>query len=188
MRTLELDSHLAEAYTSLALISEKYDYDWKKSERLFRRAIELDPNYATAHHWYAEFLTEAEVLVLMGRPQEARKALRKAEQLNPSWDAKRWKCIAAKVGLGGKEDLLACLKDACQHHYDLSGLKVSSHYDSLRSDPRFQDLLHRVGLELNGDTNQTPSQRLHRPVTPRARVFGSKRTSQFRRREGHYRL
>jgi len=73
MRTLELDSHLAEAYTSLALISEKYDYDWKKSERLFRRAIELDPNYATAHHWYAEFLTEAEVLVLMGRPQEARK-------------------------------------------------------------------------------------------------------------------
>src|SRR5262249_33123434 len=56
LRALELDERLAEAHTSLALIYEKYDWNWKAAEKEFRRAIELDPNYATAHHWYAEYL------------------------------------------------------------------------------------------------------------------------------------
>ena len=56
LRALELDDGLAAAHTSLALIAENYEWDWKKAESEFQRAIALDPNYATAHHWYAEFL------------------------------------------------------------------------------------------------------------------------------------
>ena len=57
LRALELDESLAEAHASLALIRENYDYDWSGSEKEFRRAIQLGPQYATAHQWYAEFLS-----------------------------------------------------------------------------------------------------------------------------------
>jgi DNA-binding winged helix-turn-helix (wHTH) protein len=56
LRALELDEGLAEAHTALALIVQNQDWDWQTSEKEFRRAIELNPNYATAHHWYAEHL------------------------------------------------------------------------------------------------------------------------------------
>jgi TolB-like protein/DNA-binding winged helix-turn-helix (wHTH) protein len=57
LQALQLDDTLAEAHTSLALIAESYDYDWPTAEREFKRAIQLDPGYATAHQWYAEFLS-----------------------------------------------------------------------------------------------------------------------------------
>lgn len=57
LRALELDESLAEAHASLALIRVNYDYRWAEAEKEFRRAIELDPQYATAHQWYAEFLS-----------------------------------------------------------------------------------------------------------------------------------
>ena len=56
LHALELDDQLAEAHTSLALIVENHDWDWEMAEQEYRRAIELDPNYVTAHHWYGEFL------------------------------------------------------------------------------------------------------------------------------------
>jgi len=57
LHAVELDDKLAEAHTSLALIAENYDWDWQTAEKECGRAIELDPNYATAHHWYAECLS-----------------------------------------------------------------------------------------------------------------------------------
>lgn len=57
LRALQIDETLAEAHAALALIAENYDYDWPKAEREFRRALELDPEYATAHDWYAEYLS-----------------------------------------------------------------------------------------------------------------------------------
>lgn len=57
LRALQLDDKSAEAHTALALITENYDYDFQAAEKEYRRAIELDPNYATAHHWYGELLT-----------------------------------------------------------------------------------------------------------------------------------
>ena len=57
LRALEFDETLAEAHASLALIKENYDYNWRVSEKEFRRAIQLGPQYATAHQWYAEFLS-----------------------------------------------------------------------------------------------------------------------------------
>ena len=55
-RALEIDNGLPEAHTAWALIVQNYDWDWKTAEKEFRRAIEINPNYATAHHWYAEHL------------------------------------------------------------------------------------------------------------------------------------
>jgi len=76
-RALRLDESLGEAHASLALIEENYDYDWAGSEREFRRAIQLSPQYATAHQWYAEFLS------WQGRFDEAFAESSQARQLDP---------------------------------------------------------------------------------------------------------
>ena len=76
-RAVELDDRSAEAHTALALIVQNYDYDWTTSEREFRRAITLDPNYATAHQWYAEHL------MWLGRFDEALAESERARQLDP---------------------------------------------------------------------------------------------------------
>ncbi len=77
LRALQLDDNLAEAHTSLALIAENYDYDWQTAEKEYRRAIELDPQYATAHQWYAECLS------FEGRFAEALSESERARQLDP---------------------------------------------------------------------------------------------------------
>ena len=77
LRALEVDDHLAAAHASLALINEMYDMDWPTAEGRFRKAIELEPNYATAHHWYAEFLG------FQGRFDEAFAEIALARRLDP---------------------------------------------------------------------------------------------------------
>jgi len=57
LKAIELDDSLAEAHASLAWTLFIYDWDWASAEREFRRAIELDPRYGTAHQWYAFLLT-----------------------------------------------------------------------------------------------------------------------------------
>src|SRR5229473_3482454 len=76
-RALELDDGLAEAHTALALIVQNHDWDWQTSEKEYRRAIELDPNYATAHQWYAEHL------MWRGRFDEASRESERARRLDP---------------------------------------------------------------------------------------------------------
>jgi DNA-binding winged helix-turn-helix (wHTH) protein/Tfp pilus assembly protein PilF len=243
LRALELDDRLAEAHTALALIVQNQDWDWQTSEKEYRRAIELNPDYPTAHQWYAEHL------MWMGRFDEALHESERARQLDPlsliiaadygailyfsrqydgaiqqfravlqrdpnfgraggliiyaytekgmfsqalaeaeishrlhgegSW---YWSALAytygraghlerarreldklekvsrheqldpvtmlwAHLGLGDKEEALADLERAYSQHCDiLATLKVEPAFDPLRSDPRFQDLLRRVGL------------------------------------------
>ncbi|MFQ5651044.1 MAG: protein kinase [bacterium] len=77
-RAVDIDDSLAEAHTSLACVKAAYDWDWTGSEKEFRRALELKPNSATAHHWYA-------IWYLLPRA-EFRKCLaelRKAQELDP---------------------------------------------------------------------------------------------------------
>lgn len=76
-RAVELDDALAEAHTAKAVVAQDFDWDWKTAEGEYRRAIELNPNYATARHWYAEYLG------LMGRFDEAGMAFEQARQLDP---------------------------------------------------------------------------------------------------------
>ena len=77
LRALEIDETLAEAHTSLALVAENYDYDWQTADKEFRRAIQLDPGYATAHQWYAEYLS------WQGRFDDALAESERARQLDP---------------------------------------------------------------------------------------------------------
>ena len=241
LRALELDGNLAEAHTALALIVQNYDYDWQTAEKEYRRAIELNPNYATAHHWYAEHLA------LLGRFDEALRESERARELDPlsliiavdngqilyfsrqyeraiqqfravgemepnsprlhivnfSYvergmfpealaDIETWRrvdpsspwawaslaytygragqqpeaqlaldkllelnrrqqidpsaLICAYIGMDNKDQAFIWLEKAYSQHSSLTSLKVDPIYDPLRSDPRFQDLLSRVGL------------------------------------------
>jgi TolB-like protein/DNA-binding winged helix-turn-helix (wHTH) protein len=77
LRALQLDATLPEAHTAMALIVQNYDWDWQTAEREYQRAIALNPNYATAHHWYAEHL------MWRGRFAEALAESERAGQLDP---------------------------------------------------------------------------------------------------------
>jgi TolB-like protein/DNA-binding winged helix-turn-helix (wHTH) protein/Tfp pilus assembly protein PilF len=77
LKALDLDGKLAEAHVSLAAIAQNFDWDWQTADKEFRRAIVLDPNYATGHHWYAEHL------VFLGRFDEAFPEMQRARQLDP---------------------------------------------------------------------------------------------------------
>ena len=241
LKALELDEHLPEAHTALALIVQNHDWDWQTSEKEFRRAIELNPNYATAHHWYAEHLA------WLGRFDEALQEIERARQLDPlslivvadngailyysrkydraidkfrsvlemdpnfsrahliesAYVEKRmfaeaisdiktqrsqippawyWSNLAYVYGrsggteearhairellrlsrtqpidpriiafayssLGDKDQTIAWLEKAYEQHCnELISLKVNPAYDSLRGDPRFENLVRRVGL------------------------------------------
>jgi serine/threonine-protein kinase len=73
-----LDGHSAEAHTSLAHVRATQDWDWAGAEREFQRAIELNPRYPTAHHWYA-----MSCLVPLGRLDEAVEQMLLAQSLDP---------------------------------------------------------------------------------------------------------
>jgi TolB-like protein/DNA-binding winged helix-turn-helix (wHTH) protein/Tfp pilus assembly protein PilF len=242
LRALAIDDDLPEAHVALALILENYDWDWSTAEKEYRRAIELNPNYATAHHWYAEFLTWrgrfdealresedarrldplsliiatdrgailyfsrqydraieqfqgvremdpsfgrthlvvdaylqqgrfAEALAnledwrrtsgdgihissrlvylygRMGQTDKARAELRKLEAVNRTQSLDPVPMALAYVGIGDKEAALRSLEKAYAERSNLlTALKVEPVYDPLRDDPRFQELLRRVGL------------------------------------------
>jgi serine/threonine-protein kinase len=77
LRALEASEELAEAHTSLGQVSWYYDWNIAAAEREFRRAIELNPNYAQAHHWLAFDLAE------VGRFAEAEASIARALALDP---------------------------------------------------------------------------------------------------------
>jgi TolB-like protein/DNA-binding winged helix-turn-helix (wHTH) protein len=242
LRAVELDPSLPEAHTALALTVQNYDWDWQTAEKEFRRAIELDPNYATAHHWYAEHLMwrgrfeeafrESErarqldplsliiaadygaILHFSGQYDRAIAQLRTVREMDPDYphsgmimrpyerkemfaeilaetekarkttgDAP-WICseeayvygrtgqvpqarlalarlekwnrrrpvdpaafVSPYVALGDRDQAFLWLDKAyAQHSNAMTWLKVDPVYDPLRNDPRFQDLLRRVGL------------------------------------------
>ena len=227
----------------MALILQNHDWDWQASEKEYRRAVELDPNYATAHQWYAEHLmwmgrfdealregeraqqldplsliiatdygailfysrqydraieqfrsvlrkdpsfaravdllgyayvekgmsvralscadtlrrlygegpaywmTLAYIYGRAGQLERARRNLEKLEKLNRHEQIDPAMMLRAHVGMGNKEEALADLEKVFSEHSNfMTTLKVEPALDSLRSDPRFKDLLQRVGL------------------------------------------
>jgi len=86
-KALEIDDSLAEAHTSLAFVMLAYDWDWAAAERTFKRAISLDPTYATAHHWYAL------LLIATSRKIEGVNEVKRAQELEPL-------SLAISTGLG----------------------------------------------------------------------------------------
>jgi TolB-like protein/DNA-binding winged helix-turn-helix (wHTH) protein/Tfp pilus assembly protein PilF len=76
-RALQLDDSLAEAHTSLAFVHMHYEWNWHAAEREYRRALELNPSYATAHQWYGFYL------VAQGRTEDAIVSIERAHALDP---------------------------------------------------------------------------------------------------------
>jgi len=249
-RAVQLDDRSAEAHTALALIIQNHDWDWRTSEKEYRRATELNPDYATAHHWYAEHLmwlgrfdealsegdrarnldplsliitadygaifyysrdydraieelcsvlrkdpsflravsmltyayvekgmyaqalAEDEVLTRLygqgsrhwmmlayiygrgGQTERARSALEKMEKLSRQEQVSPVFMLWAHLGIGDKEEALADLEKAyAERSLIMVTLRAEPAFDPLRSDPRFKDLMHRVGLDDSGTAN-----------------------------------
>jgi TolB-like protein/Flp pilus assembly protein TadD len=113
LKALELDSTLGEAHNSLAFVLEGFDWDFDAADKEFRRAIELNPGYATAHHWYAWHLS------LLGRFDEAIAEMKKAQNLDP-------------LSLIINADLAELLVLA--HHY---GESIAQSRKTIEMDPNF---------------------------------------------------
>ncbi len=77
MKALQLDESLADAHTSLAFVKMHYEWDWPGAEKEFQRALNLNPNYATAHEWYAFWFTA------QGRTDKALEQLAYAQKADP---------------------------------------------------------------------------------------------------------
>jgi eukaryotic-like serine/threonine-protein kinase len=122
LRALEIDDTLAEPHVSLAHVKYYYDRDWATAEREYKRAIELNPNYPTAHQWYAVYLMSA------GRFDEAVAKNRRAQELDPL-------SLPINMTLGW------VLLNARQ--YDQSAEQLRK---TLEMDPNFALAHHRLGL------------------------------------------
>jgi TolB-like protein/DNA-binding winged helix-turn-helix (wHTH) protein/tetratricopeptide (TPR) repeat protein len=77
LKALEFDERIAEAHASLGVIRYEYNWDWPGADKEFRRAIELNPNYATAHQWYGSYL------VSVARFDEGIREIKRAQELDP---------------------------------------------------------------------------------------------------------
>jgi TolB-like protein/Flp pilus assembly protein TadD/predicted Ser/Thr protein kinase len=88
-KALEIDDTLGEAHASMALLIQDRDWDLLGAEREYRRALELSPSYASAHHWYGE------LLVQLGRFDEALEHYRRAQEVEPLSSA-----IGSDFGIG----------------------------------------------------------------------------------------
>ncbi len=262
LKALEIDETLAEAHVSLAGVLGEQEWNWAGAEKEFRRAIELKPGYALAHHWYAALLQMqgrfGEAIGEMQRTWEldplslrvntdlgrayyfARQYDRAIEQYQKTLEIdldfggahsllglayleqgrfdeaiaelqqglaltrgqlsrwlgyayaragrriealemlSRWQQAWEKkangadvvaliyVGLGEKELAFEWLERAIQQdRAPLAMLKAFPYWDPLRGDPRFQDLLRRVGLpqESAGQMERAPSARTSSTAT-----------------------
>jgi tetratricopeptide (TPR) repeat protein len=76
-KALEIDPDLCDAHVSLGMVKLRYEWEWQGAESEFRRAIELNPESAPAHFWYANLLG------VMGRPAEALAESERAKELDP---------------------------------------------------------------------------------------------------------
>ncbi|MDQ6651300.1 MAG: protein kinase, partial [Acidobacteriota bacterium] len=245
MRALELDETLAEAHASLGRVAARYAWDWTAAEKEFKRAIELNPRYATAHQWYGGYLetmgrlNEAlaqrnlaleldplslvinfeaglglyydrrydqaieqfqktleldpnfsppqgfllaayeqkgmydkaiaesklaisqkgsewpmamaalgRVYAVSGKKAEAQAVINQLKQPSPEEHVLPYAIALVYAGLGEKDQAFAWLEKAYEERAFAitQGLKRDPRWDSLRSDPRFQDLMRRVGL------------------------------------------
>jgi Tfp pilus assembly protein PilF len=77
LKALQIDNTLAEAHTSLAYVMVHFEWDFKEAENEYKKAIELNPNYATAHQWYGIYL------MYVGNLDEAVYETKKAQELDP---------------------------------------------------------------------------------------------------------
>jgi eukaryotic-like serine/threonine-protein kinase len=77
LKAIEIDETVAEAHNALASVKNEYEWKFAEGEAQYQRAIALNPNYAAAHQWYSEYLSN------MGRYSEALAEIKRAQELDP---------------------------------------------------------------------------------------------------------
>lgn len=97
LKALEIDETLAEAHNTLAFVNENYDFDMRSAEAGFKRAIELKPNYAVTHQFYAGFLMQT------GHTEEGLAEARRAVKLEPYSAVMNW-CLGMHLGFARRYD------------------------------------------------------------------------------------
>jgi TolB-like protein/Tfp pilus assembly protein PilF len=76
-KALEIDDTLAEAHASLGFVKEYYEWDWREAAKEYQKAIDLNPNYATAHQWYGMYFMK------LGEFEKAGRELKRALRFDP---------------------------------------------------------------------------------------------------------
>jgi serine/threonine protein kinase/Tfp pilus assembly protein PilF len=122
MEALKMNEALAEPHAALGLMKEVYDWDWPGAEREFKRAIELDPNYATGHQWYGQYFLR------VGRTDEGIAELKRAQELDP-------------LSLIINNTLAQCFYMARQYQ-----LAIDQDRKTLELDPNFPRAHYRIAL------------------------------------------
>ena len=125
LKALEIDDTLGEVHASLAQIKMNFDWDWAGAERAYLRAIELRPSYATAHHWYALYLSA------MGRFDQALVESHRAQELDP---------LSAIIG----SNVAATLLGARRYDEALTAIR-----QALAMNPEFWSTYLYLGMVLN---------------------------------------
>ena len=125
-KALMMDETLSEAHASLAYVKLLYDWDWLAAEKEFKRALELNPNYAIAHQWYSEYLA------YMGRHDESIAEAKRAQELDP-------------LSLSINHNLGSVFYAARQ--YDLA---IEKYQKTLQMDPNFIITYNYLGLAYAG--------------------------------------
>ena len=121
-KALSIDDQLAEAHTSLAKIKLSYEWDWPGAEAEFKKAIQLNPGYATAHQWYGVYLSE------MGRHDESIRERTTAQELDPL-------SLSITTGLGRALFWARRYDDSIQHLQS-----------AMPKDPNYSDTYWSLGL------------------------------------------
>ncbi len=121
-RAVDIDPSLAEAYTSRAFVKLAFDWDWLGAEADFKKALELNPKYPTAHQWYASYLVQ------MGKFDHAKQEIEQAHLLDPLSPI-----ISSNAGL----------YSYYEHNYDDA---VEKYKKTLETDSEFWVARHYLGL------------------------------------------
>jgi len=146
-KALEIDNTLAEAQTSLAYVKYQYEWDWLGAESGFKRAIELNPNYATAHQWYALELAG------LGRTDEAIREIKRSQELDPL-------ALIANVNAGWIFYHARQYDKAIEH--DRKSLEMDSNYarghwaisEPLEQEQKYEEAI--AELQMAGRLDETP--------------------------------
>lgn len=126
-KALSLDKNLAEPHAALAMYKQLYEWDWEGAETEFKLAIAANPNYATAHQWYGEFLSS------MGRYDESIVELEKAVELDPLSISTNTALAQPYLAAGRYAEAIGKLEPALEldPHFSLAVLYMGRAYSGL---------------------------------------------------------
>jgi TolB-like protein/Tfp pilus assembly protein PilF len=113
-KALEIDNGLADPHATLGLALHSYYLDWARAENEYKRALELNPNYATAHHWYGWYLID------VGRHEEGVQQMKRALELDPVSIDIHVDLGAALLDANRPEEAIKCLKAALEMDQDFA--------------------------------------------------------------------